>query len=403
MQLARRMRFIMASPTLAMDAKAKQMRAEGIDVINFGAGEPDFDTPDYIKKSAVEAIKAGYTKYTPASGSAELKEAVCEKLRRENGLDFCPQEVIINCGAKHSIYNIFQVLLNPGDEVLIPAPYWVTYPEAVKLAGAKPVIIKTNERGGFKLTASALRRRIRPKTRILVLNTPSNPTGVVYSEDELRDLMKVAISKKLIVLSDEIYEHLVYDEVRHVSPAAVLPEAKEWTIIVNGVSKAFSMTGWRIGYTAGPRDMITAITRLQSHSTSNPASISMKAACAALTQPARKLPEMRRAFLERRNFIIRRLKDIPGISCLAPQGAFYVFPNIYGLMGKIYRGNMISTSNQLAEYLLEAARVAVVPGSAFGADDFIRISYATSMDNLQQGLERIAAALAEGVEPPKEL
>ncbi len=403
MQIAKRMKFITASPTLAMDAKAKQMRAEGIDVINFGAGEPDFDTPDYIKTFAMEAITAGYTKYTPASGSAELKEAVCEKLRRENGLEFFPQEVIINCGAKHSIYNVFQALLNPGDEVLIPSPYWVTYPEAVKLAGAKPVILKTNERGGFKLTASALRRRIRPKTRILVLNTPSNPTGMVYSEDELRDLMKVAISRKLIVLSDEIYEHLVYDDVRHVSPACVLPEAKEWTIIVNGVSKAFSMTGWRIGYTAGPRDMIAAITRLQSHSTSNPASISMKAAYAALTQPAQNLPEMRRAFLERRNFVVRRLQDIPGISCLNPQGAFYVFPNIYGLLGKTYRGNMISTSGQLAEYLLEAARVAVVPGSAFGADDFIRISYAASLDNLQQGLERMAAALAEGVESPKEL
>jgi aspartate aminotransferase len=400
MQLARRIRQVAPSPTLTIDAKAKQMKSQGIDVINFGVGEPDFDTPDYIKEAGIAAIRSGYTKYTPASGSAELKEAVCEKLRKENGLDYSPKEVIINCGAKHSIYNILQVLINPGDEVLIQAPYWVTYPEAVKLAGGKPVILKTVERSGFKLQASTLRRRIHPKTKLLILNSPSNPTGAVYSEQELRDLMEVAVSKKLMVLSDEIYEYLVYGGVKHVSPAKALPEAKPYTLVVNGVSKSFAMTGWRIGYTAGPAEIISAMGNLQSHSTSNPTSIAMKAAYAALTQPASAFPAMHAAFAERRNFIVERLKQIPGVSCLLPEGAFYAFPNVGGLLGKVYKGRLISTSMQLTEYLLDEAHVALVPGSAFGAEDYLRISYATSLDNLRQGLDRVAAAVANGQEPP---
>jgi len=395
MQIARRMKRISASPTLAIDSKAKQLKATGIDIINFGAGEPDFDTPDYIKNAAIEAIRAGYTKYTPASGSMELKDAVCEKLRRENGLDYTMKQVVINCGAKHSIYNIFQAILNPGDEVIIPSPYWVTHPEAVKLAGGKPVVMKTTEKTGFKITAANLRRRIKSKTKMLILNSPSNPTGAVYTEEELREIMKVAITKKVIVLSDEIYEHLIYDGMTHVSPANVLPEAKKWTIVVNGVSKAFSMTGWRIGYTAGPEELIANIAKLQSHSTSNPTSISMKAALAALTQPASALPEMKRAFSERRDFVVEKLNSIPGITCLKPQGAFYVFPNISGLLGKKIRGKIVSTAMQLADYLLDNARVAVVPGDGFGADDFLRISYATSMENLRNGLARMAAALTE--------
>jgi aspartate aminotransferase len=397
--LAKRIRQVSASPTLAIDAKAKQLKSAGIDVINFGVGEPDFDTPDYIKEAGIEAIRQGYTKYTPAAGSAELKEAVCDKLRRENGLDYSPKEVIINCGAKHSIYNIFQVLLNPGDEVIIPAPYWVTYPEAVKLAGGKPVILKTAEKNGFKLTAATLRRHIKPKTRLLVLNSPSNPTGAVYSEAELRSIMEVAVAKKIFVLSDEIYEHLVYDGVKHISPAAVLPAARKWTLVVNGVSKAFAMTGWRIGYTAGPAEIIAAMSNLQSHSTSNPASISMKAAYAALTQPAVSLPAMVKAFAERRNFVVEKLNTMPGITCRQPEGAFYVFPNIAGVLGKVYRGKTITTCMQLADYLLDAARVALVPGDGFGAEDYLRISYATSLENLRLGLERMAAALAEGVAP----
>lgn len=401
MQLARRIRQVAPSPTLTIDAKAKQMKSAGVDVINFGVGEPDFDTPDYIKEAAIQAIRAGYTKYTPASGSAELKEAVCEKLRKENGLDYTPKEVIINCGAKHSIYNVLQVLINPGDEVLIPAPYWVTYPEAVRLAGGKPVILKTAERNGFKLQASALRRRIRPKTRLLILNSPSNPTGAVYSESELRDVMEVAVSKKLFVLSDEIYEYLVYGGAKHVSPAKVVPGAKDLTFVVNGVSKSFAMTGWRIGYTAGPAELISAMANLQSHSTSNPTSIAMKAAYAALTQPAQAFPAMFQAFEERRKFVIERLNAMPGVSCLEPEGAFYVFPNVSGLLGKVYRGRLISTTMQLSEYLLDEAHVALVPGSAFGAEDFLRISYATSLDNLRRGLERMAAAVADG-QPPAE-
>ncbi len=395
MQIARKLRKVSPSPTLAIDSKAKQLKASGIDIINFGAGEPDFDTPDYIKQAAITAIQAGYTKYTPASGSPELKEAVCEKLRRENGLDYTMKEIVISCGAKHSIYNIFQVLLNPGDEVLIPAPYWVTYPEAVKLAGGKPVIMKTTEKTGFKITAAALRRKINPKTRVLILNSPSNPTGAVYTEEDLRDIMKVAVAKKIHVLSDEIYEHLVYDGFRHVSPARVIPEAKAWTIVVNGVSKTFSMTGWRIGYTAGPEELVAGIGKLQSHSTSNPTSIAMKAAVAALTQPASALPEMKTAFRERRDFMLSKLGSLPGVSCLKPRGAFYVFPNVSGLLGKKYGDRTVTTSLQLAEYLLERARIAVVPGGGFGADEFIRISYATSMDNIKQGLARMAEALSK--------
>jgi aspartate aminotransferase len=397
--LAKRIRQVSASPTLAIDAKAKQLKSAGVDIVNFGVGEPDFDTPDYIKDAGIEAIRRGFTKYTPAAGSPELKEAVCDKLRRENGLEYSSKEVIINCGAKHSIYNIFQVMLNPGDEVLIPAPYWVTYPEAVKLAGAKPVILKTTEKTGFKLTAATLRRRIKPKTRLLVLNSPSNPTGAVYSESELRSLMEVAVAKKIFVLSDEIYEHLLYDGAKHVSPAAVLPEAKKWTLVVNGVSKSFSMTGWRIGYTAGPAEVISAMSNLQSHSTSNPASMCMKAAYAALTQPASALPGMVQAFAERRSFVVEKLNAMPGVTCRKPEGAFYVFPNMAGVLGKVYRGQSISTVAQLADYLLDAARVALVPGDGFGAEDYLRISYATSMENLRAGLERMAAALAEGTVP----
>jgi aspartate aminotransferase len=399
MLLAKRIQKVSASPTLAIDAKAKQLKSTGVDVINFGAGEPDFDTPDYIKEAAIEAIRKGYTKYTPASGSPELKEAVCDKLRKENGLEYATKEVIINCGAKHSIYNIFQVLINPGDEVIIPSPYWVSYPEAVKLAGGKPVILKTAEKAGFKLSASTLRRRINPKTKILVLNSPSNPTGAVYSESELRDIMEVAVAKKIFVLSDEIYEYLVYDGIKHVSPAAVIPEAKKWTLLVNGVSKSYAMTGWRIGYTAGPAEIISAISNLQSHSTSNPTSIAMKAAYAALTQPQQMLPQMVKAFEERRNYMVEKLNAMPGVTCRKPEGAFYVFPNVEGALGKVYRGKTISTCMQLADYLLDVAQVAVVPGDGFGIENYLRISYATSMENIQKGLERMAAALAEGVVP----
>ncbi|MCD4814342.1 pyridoxal phosphate-dependent aminotransferase [bacterium] len=394
MQIAKRMKRVSPSPTLAIDSKAKQLKASGMDIINFGAGEPDFDTPDYIKKAGIEAIQAGYTKYTPASGSMELKEAVCEKLSRENGLDYSVKQVVINCGAKHSIYNICQAVLDPGDEVIIPAPYWVSYPEAVKLAGAKPVVMKTTEKNGFKITAATLRRRIKPKTKMLILNSPSNPTGAVYNEEELKDIMRVAIVKKIIVLSDEIYEHLIYDNEKHVSPAAVLPKAKDWTIVVNGVSKAFSMTGWRIGYIAAPEEVIATIAKLQSHSTSNPASISMKAALAALTKPMSAFGEMKKSFEERREFVVGKLNAIPGVTCEMPQGAFYVFPNIGGLLGKKLGNKTISTSMQLADHLLENAQVAVVPGDGFGADEFLRISYATSLDNLKKGLDRIAKALA---------
>jgi aspartate aminotransferase len=391
--LARRIRVVSPSPTLAIDAKAKQLKSSGIDVINFGAGEPDFDTPDYIKDAAIDAIRSGYTKYTPASGSPELKEAVCEKLRKENGLDYEPKEIVINCGAKHSIYNILQVLINPGEEVLIPSPYWVTYPEAVKLASGKPSIIRTTERSGFKITSSQFRKSIKPKTKMLIINSPSNPTGAVYTAEELQELVKIAIARKIYILSDEIYEYLLYDGVKHVSPASLHREAKKYVLVVNGVSKSFAMTGWRIGYTAGPAEIIAAIGNLQSHSTSNPTSIAMKAATAALLKPALDLPKMQNAFTERRKFVVDQLNAIPGITCRHPEGAFYVFPNISGLFGKKLGSTVVHSSMELAEFLLEKARVAVVPGDGFGADDYIRISYATSLDALGNGLHRMAAAL----------
>lgn len=393
MQLARRVKEIKPSPTLAVDAKAKALLAQGIDVVGFGAGEPDFDTPDNIKEAAIKAIKDGFTKYTPAGGTEELKKAVCQKFKQDNNLDYTPPEILISCGAKHSLYNICQALFEEGDEVLIPAPYWVSYPDMVMLAGGTPVIIKTTEKTGFRMTAQDLEKAITPKTKALILNSPSNPTGASYSKEDLTAIARVVLKKGIIVISDEIYEKLIYDGFQFSSIASCDPALKPLTLVVNGVSKSYSMTGWRIGYAAGPKDVISAMTNIQSQSTSNPTSIAQKASLEALNGPQDFIPMMVKEFDRRRTYMVDRLNAMPGVSCFKPSGAFYAFPNVSGVYGRKAGSLTIADSSTFTQYLLESVNVAVVPGVAFGADENIRLSYATSFANIEKGLDRIQKAI----------
>lgn len=395
MTLSKRARAIGPSPTLGITAKAKAMKAEGIDVIGFGAGEPDFDTPEHIKQAAVRAIVEGFTKYTPTAGIPELKKAICSRLKEDSGLEYEPANVIVSCGAKHSLFNIIQVLCEERDEVIIPAPYWVSYPEMVRVAGAKPVIIETTEKTGFKITPEMLSANITRRTKLLILNSPSNPTGSVYSGEELRPLAEIIVKNGLWVISDEIYDKLVYDGFRAVSIASLGPEIKARTLVVNGVSKAYAMTGWRIGYIAGDKAIIAAVSNLQDHSTSNPTSIAQRAAVAALTGPQEPVWEMVREFGRRRDYMIERLNRIPGITCLKPQGAFYAFPNVSAVLGRSYKGKRIGSSMDLTERLLTEARVAVLPGSPFGADNYLRLSYAISMKTIAAGLDRMETFFAQ--------
>ncbi|MGQ9755060.1 MAG: pyridoxal phosphate-dependent aminotransferase [Desulfotomaculales bacterium] len=395
MKLSGRARAISPSPTLAIDARAKEMKAQGIEVINFGVGEPDFDTPQHIKDAAVAALAAGMTKYTAVGGIKELKEAIAAKFQRDNGLSYTPDEIVVSVGAKHSLYNAIQVLCDEGDEVVIPAPYWVSYVEQVKLAGAVPRIVRTSLADGFKLTPEKLRAAVGPRTRVLILNTPCNPTGAVYGREELEALAEVALAAGLVIVSDEIYEKLVYEGNRHVSIASLAPEVKERTVVINGVSKAYAMTGWRIGYLGAPRDVARAITRLQSHSTSNPTSIAQAAALAALTGSQEPVREMVAAFARRRAYIVERLRALRGVACPTPEGAFYVFPDFSAYWGGAYRGRPVNSGTDLAQLLLEEAQVAVVPGIAFGDDNCIRFSYATSRDVIGEGLNRLARVLEE--------
>ena len=387
--LSRRAQIINPSPTLAISAKAKQMKADGIDVIGFGAGEPDFDTPAHIKKAAVEALDAGLTKYTPASGTPELKKAICRKLLEENGLEYDPAQVIISCGAKHSLYNAVQVLCEEGDEVIIPSPYWVTYPEQVRLAGAEPVVIRTTEETAFKITPAMLEEKITPRTKLLILNSPSNPTGAVYHREELEALAAVIEMRGIHVLSDEIYEKILYDGLEHVSIAGLSDTMKRLTVVINGVSKAYSMTGWRIGYAAGEKEIIAAMGKLQSHSTSNPTTFAQKASVDAISGPQECVAEMVAEFDSRRKYMVERVRGIEGMTCLMPEGAFYLFPNISPLYGKNFNGAAIDGSDSFAKAILDDMKVALVPGSGFGADECIRLSYATSMGNIRGGLDRI--------------
>ena len=389
MTISTRVAQISPSATLAITAKAKQMKAEGIDVIGFGAGEPDFDTPDHIKEAAKKAIDEGFTKYTPASGTMELKEAVCKKFRNDNNLDYTPQEIIVSCGAKHSIYNAIIALCSEGDEVILPSPYWVSYPEMIKAAGATPVVLESTQESNFKILPAQLQEATTPKTKLLILNSPSNPTGMLYTKDELQAIRQILVEKGIFCISDEIYEEIIYDGHEHISMASLGSDIKELTLVINGVSKAYSMTGWRIGYAAGRKDIIKAMSNLQSHSTSNPTSISQKAALAALEGSREPIDTMVIEFKKRRDYIIERLNSINGISCLKTQGAFYVFPDVSELFGKFFNGKEIKDSMSLTEALLNEARVAVVPGSAFGSDVNLRLSYAISMESIKEGLNRI--------------
>lgn len=391
MKLSKRTQAIGPSLTLGITAKAKAMKAEGIDVIGFGAGEPDFDTPDHIKNEAIEAIKNGFTKYTPTAGIPELKQAVCSRMLEDIGVGYEVSEVIVSCGAKHSIYNVIQVLCDEDDEVIVPAPYWVSYPEQIRVTGAKPVIIETDEENGFKVTPKSLSDHITDRTKLLILNSPSNPTGAMYTKEELEKIADIAVDKGIWVISDEIYDKLVYDGLQHVSIASLGNQIKSLTLVVNGVSKAYAMTGWRIGYVAGDKEVIGAISNLQDHSTSNPTSIAQKAALSALTGTQEPVHVMAKEFEKRRNYMIDRLNQIPGVSCIMPPGAFYAFPNVTGILGKSFNGHKINGSMDLTELLLQEAKVAVLPGSPFGADKFLRLSYATSMENIVAGLDRMEA------------
>ena len=385
---------ISPSSTLAIDTKFKQMKADGIDVVGFGTGEPDFDTPDYIKKAAIEAINEGKTKYTPASGTMELRKAICNKLLKENGLSYEPAQIVVSNGAKHALVNAFMAILNPGDEVIVPAPFWVSYPEMVKIADGVPVVIETKEEDEFKFTAEQFEKAITPKTRALVLNSPSNPTGMVYTEDELRAIAEVAVKHNIYIISDEIYEHLIY-EGKHVSIASFNEKIKDLTIIINGVSKTYAMTGWRIGYSACHIDIAKVMANLQSHAASNPNSIAQAATVAALSGGMEEIEKMKAEFKKRRDYMVERINSIPGVSCRTPHGAFYVVMNISKLKGKTLGGRKILTSDDLANALLDKARVALVPCSGFGADDFVRWSYATSMENIIEGLNRLESFLKE--------
>ena len=386
------------SPTLAITAKANALKAQGKDVISFGAGEPDFDTPQNVKDAAVAALARGDTKYTPSSGTVALKDAILAKLKRDNGLTYSRNEIIVSCGAKHSIYNLMQALLDPGDEVIIPAPYWVSYPEQVKLADGTPVVVQTDESMGFLATASQIEGSVTNRTKLVIVNSPSNPTGAVYTPQALRDIADLCVGRGLYLMSDEIYEKILYTGSEFVSPASFGEAVKAMTITVNGFSKAHAMTGWRLGYAAADLDIVAAMSKIQDQSTSNPTSIAQAGGVEALNGPQDSVEIMRAAFQERRDYTVSALKDIPGVQCLNPGGAFYVFPNVSAFYGKSWMPEgdaprTIGGSDDLAAYLLEAYEVAVIPGSGFGADDNIRLSYATSMENIQRGVARISEAL----------
>jgi aspartate aminotransferase len=393
MKLASRIALIKPSPTLTIQAKANALKAAGMDIIGFGAGEPDFDTPLNIKEAAIRAIHAGFTKYTPVGGTDELKDAVIAKLQRDNQLTYRRSEIVISCGAKHSLFNVAQVLFEDGDEVLIPSPYWVSYTDIVYLTGAKPVVIKTHVGDGFKLHPSQLEAAITPRTRAIIINSPSNPAGVCYSRKELEELASVILRKGIMIISDDIYEKIIYDDHPFFTLPSLSDELKRITIVINGVSKSYSMTGWRIGYAAGSEEIVSAITKYQSQNTSNPTSIAQKAAVEALNGPQEGVGMMAREFQKRRDLIVERLTDIPGVTCLKPQGAFYVFPNVGFYYGRSFGDKVIRNSAEMASYLLDEANVALVPGGDFGHDDHIRISYATSMEQIEKGVERIRLAL----------
>lgn len=380
MQLANRVQELTPSLTLAIDSKAKALKAEGVDVCGFGAGEPDMDTPEHIKAAAIEALQNGFTKYTPSSGTPELRQAISEKFKADNNLEYKPSQIIVSNGAKQSCFNAIMAVCDPGDEVIIPAPYWLSYPEMVRLAGAEPVIVQTTEENAWKITAEDFENAMTPRTKMIILNSPGNPTGSVYTREELRAISEIAAEEDIYILSDEIYEKLTYDGAEHVSIASLTPEAYDLTITVNGFSKAYAMTGWRLGYLGAPEPIARAIDSMQSHSTSNPCSFAQKGALAALKGDQQCVADMREEFDIRRQYMCERVNSISGLSAVTPLGAFYVLINISSLGLK---------SQNFADRLLSKANVAVVPGIAFGDDRTVRLSYATSLDVIKTGLDRI--------------
>jgi len=388
---ADRLDLLAPSPTLALDAKAKALLASGADIVNFGIGEPDFDTPGHIREAGIKAIRDGFTRYTPADGLMELKEAVARKFKRDNGLDYKPDQIVISNGGKHSIYNIFLALFQPGDEVIVPVPAWVSYEPMLLLCGATPVPAPTRAENGYTLTAGEL--AITPRTRGLIINSPSNPTGMAYGPERLGELADLALKHDLWVISDDIYEKIIFDDFKFHNLPMLRPELAERTVIAHGLSKTYAMTGWRVGFMAGPEIVARGVAKIQSQTTSNPCSISQKAGVAALDGPQDEVERMRVSFARRRDLVLRLLADIPGLSCPRPQGAFYVFPDVSAFLGKKWGGQVLADSGALADYLLEEAGAATMPGSVFGDGRTLRISYAASEADIERGLGRVKEAL----------
>jgi aspartate aminotransferase len=389
MALARRMAGFAGSPTLKASTIARMLRAQGRDIVDFGSGEPDFDTPEHIKQAAVNALREGFTKYTSPSGIDALKDAIVDKLKRQNSLFYTRDQIVVSCGAKHTLHNLAQVLLDPGDEVILPSPYWTTYETIIQMAEAVPVIIPSTEREGFRVSLDILERRVTPRTKAMILNSPSNPTGSMYSRDELAAIAKLAMRRGIYVIADDIYEQIIFDGGVHTSIIQLMGEAPELGILVNGFSKTYAMTGWRLGYAAGPQEIIAAIGNYQSQTTSNPTSFVQKAGIDALRGPQEAVALMAHEFEQRRNYVVERLNAIEGLSCFRPMGAFYAFPNVSGTYGKRCPSGQITDSASFVEHLLQTVGVAVVPGEAFGDDRCIRLSFATSMEQLHAGLDRM--------------
>lgn len=388
---------IAPSITLAIDAKLKQMIADGIKVYGFGAGEPDFDTPKYIRDAAVKAIEDGFTRYTAAQGTLDLRKAVCAKMKRDHGLDYNPNQIIASSGAKHSLSNAFAAILNPGDEVIVPVPYWVSYTEIIKLNDGTPVLVPTKKENNFKMTRAELEAALTPKTKAILINTPNNPTGSLYSEAELRDIAEVAVAHNLYVVSDEIYEQLTYDGKKHVSIASLGEDIKTLTVVINGMSKAYAMTGWRLGYACADEKLVKAMSSVQSHAVSHPNSITQYAGTVALNGPQDDVHKMVEQFAKRRTYMFERLSKMEDLECLMPEGAFYIYVDITKYMNRQLCGQTIKSSLDFAQILLEQGHVAVIPGAAFGTDNFIRLSYATSMETIENGLNAFESFIKENL------
>lgn len=397
LKISKKIANISPSITLAIDSKLKQMLADGAKVYGFGAGEPDFDTPKYIRDAAVEALDKGITRYTAVQGIIELRKAICAKLQRENNLTYNINQIIVSSGAKHSLSNAFAAILNPGDEVIVPVPYWVSYTEIIKLNDGVPVLVKTKQENNFKMTKTELLAAVTDRTKAILINTPSNPTGAIYTEQELRDIAEVAVAKNIYVVSDEIYERLTYDGKKHVSIASLGDSIKELTIVVNGMSKAYAMTGWRLGYIAADERLVKAMSSVQSHAVSHPNSITQYASAAALNGPQDDLHNMVAEFEKRRNYMYDRFCAMEGLSCIKPEGAFYVYVDISVYLNRTLAGVKINSSLDFAQVMLEKGHVAVIPGAAFGTDNFIRLSYATSMKNIQEGLDQFESFIKENL------